>query len=219
MAVSTQDFDALTPVPYASVRNELQTGDILLFHSSDLGARAIEYFTNSLWCHAAFVLVLKDIDRIFVLESVDKIGVRMMPISLKINGIPDRPDPYPGKLLLARYKGFPSEDNARVGEMTRVALDRLGYPYSVEELARIAERIAARIIGKIIPGQLQESDAYICSEYVAMCYKAMGIQIVPDKDGFLAPADIANDPNVYAVHAITSDIPRNAAAQSAKTNT
>jgi hypothetical protein len=205
MAVTKEQFDALTPVPYLKARDDMRTGDILLFHSDNLGARAIEYFTDSLWCHAAFVLVLKDIDRIFLLESVDKIGVHMMPLSLKLNGMPARPNPYPGKLLLARYKDFPSEDSAKVGEMTKVALDRLGYPYSMEELARIAHRIALRMIGRFIPGSLEESDRFICSEYVAMCYDAMGIKLQPDKDGFMAPGDIANDPNIYAVHALTHD--------------
>ena len=161
MAVTTHGFDELAPVPYAKVRGELRTGDILLFHSSDLGARAIEFFTNSLWCHAAFVLVLKDIDRIFILESVDKIGVRMMPISLKINGIPDRPDPYPGKLLLARYNGFPSDDNARIGEMTKVALDRLGYPYSVAELAARVRALLRRSNGVAPPRQIELGDVKI----------------------------------------------------------
>ena len=206
MSVTTEEFGQLTPVAYASARSDLQTGDILLFHSSGLGSRTIEYFTHSLWCHAAFVLVLKDIDRVFIMESVDKIGVRMMPLSIKINGIPDHPDPYPGKLLLARHHDFPADDGKRVGEMTKVALDRLGYPYSTKELARIAERIAARLVGTFIPGKLQESDAYICSEYVAMCYQAMGIMIAPNKDGFLAPGDIAEDPKVFAVHALTNDV-------------
>lgn len=206
MTITTAEFEALTPVPYGKARPDLRTGDILLFHSGQLGSRVIEYFTHSLWCHAAIVLVLGDIDRVFIMESVDKIGVRMMPLSTKINGIPDRPSPYPGKILLARHPDFPADDPKRIGEMTRVALDRLGYPYSTVELARIAERIVARIAGTVIPGQLKEDDAYICSEYVAMCYQALGIAIQPDPDGFLAPADIANDPKVFAVHALTNDI-------------
>jgi hypothetical protein len=205
MAVTTQQFDAMTPLSYSRARPSLRTGDILLFHSSDLAARAIEYFTHSLWCHAAFVLVLRDIDRVLVLESVDKFGVRMMPLSTKLNGTREHPDPYPGKLLLARYQGFPSEDGKRIGEMTQTALDRLGYPYSTRELARIAERIAARIVGSFVKGELQESDAYICSEYVAACFHAMGIELQPDKAGFMAPGDIANDPKVDAVYSLVHD--------------
>jgi|GEM_PF-682014 len=205
MAVTAEQFRALTPTPYLKARADMRTGDILLFHSENLAARAIEYFTESLWCHAAFVLVLKEFDRVFLLESVDKIGVQMLPISHKINGMPARPNPYPGKLLLARYKDFPFDDGQRVGEMTKVALDRLGYPYSMAELARIAQRIALRMVGRFVPGNLEESDRYICSEYVAMCYATMGIHLQPDQDGFIAPGDIANDPNIFAVHALTHD--------------
>jgi hypothetical protein len=206
MAVTKAQFLELDPLAYAAARGDMQTGDILLFNSKDLGARIIETFTKSLWCHAAFVLVLKDIDRVFLLESVNKIGVRMMPVSIKLNGIPGKQHPTKDKVLLARYQGFPHEDGKRVGEMTKVALDRLGYPYSLQELAMIAERIAQDIIGEVSKKKYtSQKNAYICSEYVAMCYQAMGIQIVRNKAGFMSPADIANDPNVFPVHALKPD--------------
>ena len=90
--------------------------------------------------------------------------------------------------------------------MTRVALERLGYPYSPMELVKIAERIAAGLAHRLVPGQLQENTRYICSEYVAACYQAIGITIRPDKQGFIAPADIASDPKVNAVLSLAPDV-------------
>jgi len=183
----------------------MRTGDILLFSSPGLSSGMIEHFTDSLWSHASILLVLKDCNRVFIMESIDKIGVRMMPLSTRINGLAGEIPPYNGKLLQARHKDFPTDQVDPVEQLTRVALERLGCPYSPAELVKIAERIAAGLIGRTLPGQLNENGRYICSEYVAMCFQSIGISILPDKEGFMAPGDIARDPKVDAVSALTPD--------------
>jgi len=206
MTVTTAEFEALTPIPYSQARAQMRTGDILLFHSSGLGSALIEYATHSLWCHAGFVWNVEHIDRVLLLESVDTYGVRSMSLSNKINGSTASPKPYPGKLLLARHQDFPHPAPAAdVRKMTGFAIDRLGFPYSTEELARVAERIAAGMAGISVRSQLDPTRAYICSEYVAKSYEAMGLTLAPDKAGYIAPADIANDPKVFAVCAICPD--------------
>ncbi len=206
MTVTTAEFEALPVLPYSQARQKMVTGDILLFHSSGLGSQLIEYATHSLWCHAGFIWNMEDIDRVLLLESVDTYGVRAMPLSNKINGSLASPKPYPGKLLLARHKAFPyPADPKALGTMTGFAIDRLGFPYSPEELARVAERIAAGLAGIQVRGLLDPTNAYICSEYVAKCYEALGITLAPDREGYIAPADIANDPDVEAVCAICPD--------------
>lgn len=206
MTVTTAEYDALPLLPYSEARRQMRTGDILLFHSSGFGSRLVEWATDSLWCHAAFVWNMERIDRVLLLESVDTYGVRCMALSNKINGSLADPKPYPGKLLLARHQDFPHPaPEAGIHKMTEFAIDRLGFPYSSEELARVALRIAKGMAGVPVRGELDPTSAYICSEYVAKCYEAMGITLAPDKDGFIAPADIANDPKVFAVCALGPD--------------
>ncbi len=205
MPVTTQEFEAMKAIPYSQARQDMRTGDILLFHSSNLGSLGIEYFTHSLWSHAAFIWNMTDIDRVLLLESVDTYGVRAMALSNKINGSSAAPKAYPGKLLLARHKHFPATDLAKVRTMTEFAIDRLGYPYSPLELLKIGARIGAGLVDQTVPGILEPENAYVCSEYVAKCYGAMGIALAPNKEGYLAPADIANDPDVFAVCAICPD--------------
>ncbi len=89
--------------------------------------------------------------------------------------------------------------------MTRFAIDHLGYPYSPAELVRIASRIALGLADIELPGELQPTSAYICSEFVAKCYEAVGIELAPDKRGFMAPADIAADPNIQTLMALCPD--------------
>lgn len=213
MAVTTEQFEAMTPIPYSQAREGLRTGDILLFHAKNFPDDAIELATHSLWCHAGFIWRLPDVDRILLLESVDKYGVRAMPLSTRINGDAAHPKPYPGKLLVLRHVDFPAEpDNDKIKAMTGFALDRLGYPYSPAELAAIAARIVAGVAGLTLPGRLDPKNGYICSEYVAKCYEAMGIALAPDREGFIAPADIANDPGVFAVYSVTPDVAADAAS-------
>lgn len=206
MAVTSQEFLAMEPVPYSQIRPQLRTGDILLFHSTAMTSGVIEHFTDSLWCHAAMVWNLQQIDRVMLLESVDTYGVRAVRLSSKINGCPPSPAPYPGNLLVARHADLgQGMSDAQAHAMTDFAVDRLGYPYSPTELVQIGLRIAAGLVGEKLPGALSPKNAYVCSEYVASCFAAIDIQLQPDPQGFMAPADIARDPKVQALYSITHD--------------
>jgi|SRR5579872_2897064 len=206
MAVTTAQFEALPLTPYAQARPQLRTGDIVLFHSTGIPSELIEHFTNSLWCHAAIVWNIQPIDRVMLLESVDTFGVRAVRMSSKVNGCPPSPAPYPGKLLVARHRQLAQGmDDNQTHTMTDFAVDRLGYPYSPIELVRIGLRIGAGLMGETLSGHLQPKNGYVCSEYVAGCLSAVGVNLTPDAKGFMAPADIANDPNVDPLFLLTHD--------------
>ena len=129
MAVSTEAYKALARTSYSAARPSLRTGDILLFHSVALGSLSIELGTHSLWSHAALVWRLSDIDRVILLESMDTVGVRTMPMSTRVNGCAASPTPYNGGLLVLRHPGVPEKiDDVRVRMMTQFALDRVGFP-------------------------------------------------------------------------------------------
>jgi len=206
MAVTTAQFEALKPIPYAKARRKLRTGDIMLFSTKGGFSSVIEHFTDSLWSHSAIIWRAPEIKRILLMESVENVGVRAIALSNRINGSAADPKPYGGQLLVVRHKAFPHPaPAAKVAAMTRFAIDRLGYPYSGEEVAKIGLRIAAGLAGHDLPGELEPHNAYVCSEYVAKCYDAVGIDLAPDKEGFMAPADIADDPEIEAVCAVRPD--------------
>jgi hypothetical protein len=206
MAVTAEAFLAMPQTPYAQVRDQLQTGDIALFHSVNLGSEIIELGTGSLWSHAALVWRLPSVDRVMLLESMDTVGVRVMPLSTRINGCSAAPTPFNGKLLIARHDDFPDPPPPdKLHHMTQFALDRVGFPYSFHELHQIALRIALGMAGKIVTGRLEPTDGYICSEYVARCFSAIGVELAPDQKGFIAPADIADDPKVRALYSVRPD--------------
>lgn len=203
MAITSQQFESMPPIGYLEIRNQLETGDILLFHSTGFPELAIEWGTNSLWCHAAFIWRLEDLNRVLLLESMDKVGVRCMPMSTQVNGNAASPTPYPGKLLVLRHAAFPAKPNMdKVIGMTAFALDRLGFPYSNEEIKEIVWRIAEGLAGHIETDRLNPKNQFICSEYVAKCYEEMGVKLAPDREGFIAPGDIARDPHVQGLFSL-----------------
>jgi hypothetical protein len=208
MAVTKADFMAMTPQPYSQVREQLLTGDILLFSSVGGFSTVIEEATDSLWSHAGLIWRVGEpgLDRVLILESIENVGIRAVAASSRLNGTPASPRPYGGHLLLARHRGLPQPTPAAtVLAMTRFGIDHLGYPYSPVELLRIASRITLGLLKLSLPGELQPTTAYICSEFVAKCFDAIGIDLAPNREGFMAPGDIGADPDVVAVLALCPD--------------
>ncbi len=201
MAVANSIFTDMPAGAYDAARPLIRNGDIALFSGQEGMSKMIEHFTDSVFCHVGFIWRMDDIDRIMLLESVEVVGVRMLPLSAKINGGLSG-KPYNGKMLVARHDDFPPPGdnfNKAFGEMTKVAIDRLGCPYNAEEIGLIAANIAAGLAGIHMPDFLKPENAYICSEYADICYRALGIQIARKQADFIAPADFANDPKVKPV--------------------
>jgi hypothetical protein len=201
---------AMTPQCYSQARGQLMTGDILLFSSVGGFSTVIEAATHSLWSHAGFIWRVGEdgLDRVLILESIENVGIRAVAASSRLNGTPAAPKPYNGHLLVARHRRLPQPTPpAMTMAMTRFAIDHLGYPYSPEDLVKIASRISLGLVGISLPGELTPTKAYICSEFVAKCFDAVGIDLAPDREGFMAPADIAADPDVTPVLALRPDPP------------
>ena len=143
-----------------------------------------------------------------VLESVESVGVRTVPLSRYLTNYSNTGRGYRGGIAIARHRDFPT-DNPVPANFTRRAVDLFGYPYDNDAIARIALRITAHSIANALTrafgGQAAQSaampddDEYICSEYVQECYRSVGIGIKPNRVGYVSPADIAELPEVSLV--------------------
>jgi hypothetical protein len=67
--------------PYAEIRDEIRSGDLLLCQGRDLFSRLIQWATKSPWSHIAIAFEVQSVNRIVVVEAVEKIGVRCVPLS------------------------------------------------------------------------------------------------------------------------------------------
>lgn len=171
-------------------------------------SRVIRWATASPWSHVALAFRLPDIERIIVLECVETLGVRAVPLSGFIARTSGGIEPYPGAILLARHDklaGIAEEEPLK--RMAGFAFSRLGDRFSNTEMLKIALRIALGRLPVKTPRSLGPADEFICSEYVARCLEAVGVKVPWDGLGFVAPADIAADPGLRPIAQIDTRNP------------
>src|SRR5579871_3856759 len=200
MAVPADALQQFKPQPYKAVRAMVRDADLLLCSTSHAFARLIRWSTRSPWSHVAMAFRLEEIDRVIVLECVEKIGVRAVAFSNFVRKSPFGREPYPGRILLARHAGMGAKSRQKpLRRMAAFAFDRLGDRFSQAEMAKIALRIVLGRFNVKLHPSLGPNDEFICSEYVAKAFQEVGIEFPWDGCGFIAPSDIAADPKVTAI--------------------
>jgi hypothetical protein len=196
--------DNTTPVvPYDDLRAQIKDGDILLCSGTGAFSTLIQKATNSIWSHVGFLMWLPtNPPRLMILESVESIGVRSVPLSSYMSNYNGSGAGYPGRMLVARRSDF--GDRALTPNFINFAVDRFGWPYANEDIVEIAAAVASHgVIGNLKPDDGTKR-TFICSEYVDACYRAVGIVVPWDRFGFIAPADFADDPTVVPVAILDS---------------
>lgn len=202
MTLAVKRFPRARAVDYKAFRGEIRSGDLLLCSGSGLFSRMIQAATGSVWSHVGFVMRLDYIDRVMVLESLEPLGVRTVPLSKYLHDYDSNGTPYPGGLAIARHAAFEEiaqqENRAALRKLGQFAVDLFGYPYDSTEIARIAARIAASHLPfrGADKRALKRDREFICSEYVWECYNSLGIHVSYDEKGFVAPADFAKEKDV-----------------------
>ena len=196
-------LETLKPESLAALTPRIQNGDILLCSGHDAFSRLIGWSTKSPWTHVALAYHSPSLGGIMVFEAVQKIGVRTVPITTFLRQSSTGKTPYPGKIVLARHDDFAKAHGKAESETAKkfadYAVAKFGQPFSGLEVAKIGLRIALGRFERRLPKTLGPKDEFICSEYVARCFAAVGIKIHWDRLGFIAPADFANDPKVKAI--------------------
>lgn len=193
-------LERLAPRPYQELRPTIRTGDLFLCSGRDVFSRMIRASTRSPWSHVAIALRLDEIGRIMALESVAKLGVRIVPLRSFVSAASSGRQPYPGRILLCRHHGFQASVTPEaVTRMVHFAVDRFGAPFAGREVLKIAARIALGALDIRMPPMLTPDDEFICSEYAARCFEEAGVRIPWDGLGFIAPSDFAADPRMEAL--------------------
>lgn len=192
--MGTKKFEGLDKKRYNDVRQDICTGDIFLASGNYAISRMIAHFSDSMFSHVGFVFTWKT--RILVLESVEDDGVRAVPMSQYVSDYENSGEPYNGRLFLAKYNT--SLDTNKVNLMLGKAADSLNKKYDKEEIARILARVTIGL------GKHSDNNAYICSEFVDICFKEVGIVFPRDPTGFIFPEHIAADVNVTPKFEITA---------------
>jgi uncharacterized protein YycO len=189
-----KDIDLITipKVKYPALRQTVQAGDLLFYSGEDEVSRLIRRATQSLWSHIGIIFKIENLDRILLLESVESMGVRLIPVSRYIKNIEneDNEGKYDARLVIARHQALKPE---QVNPFINFGIDQISRPYDLAEIKRIIERIQK---GK---GKIIRDESYMCSELVYECFAKVGIEIPYNELGFISPQDIWIEENIQVV--------------------
>lgn len=174
---------ALKTHKYKDVRTQINSGDILLCSGNSYMSKKIRQVTESKWSHVGFLVWINSPEKhLMVMESVESLGVRMMPFSNYLDNYNGDGKKYDGEIAIARHEDFKEEYTNRLSSF---AYKLVGNHYNLGQLGRIAGRIAI----KKPRDPLKYDNEFICSEYVQHCFRSVGIEIPANEGGFISPAD------------------------------
>ena len=105
---------------------------------------------------------------------------------------------------MARHRDVKQQN---IINLSKTAIDLLGYPYNTQEILRIVARISMHTLGRVVTPDPLSSREFICSEYAYICFKSIGAAVEYNPLGFVAPADFAGSEKVTGISFIdTSNV-------------
>ena len=190
--------------PYADIRHELDTGDLVLFRGHTLFSRLIQRATRSEWSHVAMVLRLPEYDMLALYESTglgslpDMIsgevrrGVQLVPLSERVRACN-------GAIAVRQLKGVTLGPHERTALMA-LRRELRGRPYerSLVDLVRAAYDGAGG-------ASAEDLSSLFCSELVAEAYQRLGLlgDGVPSSE--YTPADFSAHSPLRLAHGTLGD--------------
>lgn len=175
---------------YESVRDELDTGDIVLFSGKGLISAGIKWSTSSRWSHVGMILKLPEYDFVTVWESTTlsstndldtnsaRKGVQLVPLSARISD-------YDGAIAIRRLLGAAHTGDS-VKSLMQFRREVAGRPYEESEL----ELIKSAYDGPLGKNK-EDLSSLFCSELVAEAYQRMGLVTYAKASNEYTPADFS----------------------------
>jgi hypothetical protein len=169
---------------YQDLREQMKTGDLLLFRGNRLLSGVIERLSDSPYSHVA--IVARWHDRVVAFQA-DLRGVEVLPASTMVCK-------YSGKVDWWALKPELRERSFKEDALFDTALTLLGIKYGYWRLLELGGRI---LLGRTLnPKDAHATpDSLFCSEFVSRCYRnASGDLLDVNKtanDASTSPADFA----------------------------
>ncbi len=171
---------------YSVVRDQLKTGDIVLFSGSGVVSNVIKWFTKSDWSHVGMVIRSDEHDMLLLWESttlskiktvngVERQGVAIRPLSEVING-------YDGKVAVRKLIHKLTTDDIKI--LAKFREEVKGRPYEESKLELF--KSAYDWIGG---ANDEDLSSIFCSELIAEFYQRIGIIESYTSSNEYTPAD------------------------------
>ncbi|MDJ0780330.1 MAG: YiiX/YebB-like N1pC/P60 family cysteine hydrolase [Desulfosarcinaceae bacterium] len=159
---------------YAAYRDQLKTGDIVLFSGKGGISAGIKWLTLNRWSHVGMVLILPEYDFVCLWESttLNRIedldtgryckGVQLVPLRARVQQ-------YDGDIAVRQLEGVNIVPD-HVQELMRLRAEMRDKPYEQDKL-----ELAKAAYDGPFGGNTEDLTSVFCSELVAEAYQRLGL--------------------------------------------
>ena len=159
---------------YKDIRDDLKSGDIVLFSGKGGVSEWIKWFTRSAWSHVGMVIKSEEIGSVLLWESTTLSDLTDIQTGKAVRGVQlvgmrDRVDTYSGEKIAVRQlsKSLSKEQIATLGSLRSKFA---GKPYEESKIELL--KAAADML---LPENREDLSSLFCSELVAEAYQRMGL--------------------------------------------
>jgi hypothetical protein len=165
---------------YEAMRQEFRTGDLLFFSGDHWLSGLIRWRSKSAWSHVGMVVRIEELDRVFLIESILEVGVRMLPLSFIYKDYDGKNKPYKGRVAWARHDLL-ANDLVKQRAVKEFCVDNLSKQYDRKEYWRILWRSFWGF------DNFFHDEKYTCAEYIYEAFKHANIELPKEKGVFISP--------------------------------
>lgn len=175
---------------YSAIRNELKTGDLVMFSGKGAFSDIIKYGTLSKWSHVGMILHIPEYDFLTVWESTTLSDVKDLDTGLPRKGVQlvplsDRVQKYSGEISVRRLQGDDLPKNS-LRKLMDLRKELRGKRY---------ERSKVELFKSAYDGPLghnkEDLSSIFCSELVAEAYQRLGLLTEEKSSNEYTPADFS----------------------------
>ena len=180
------------PTLYQNIRNDLKTGDLVLFAGRGLVSATIKYSTFSKWSHVGMIINMPEYDFVTVWESTTlskamdlethapRSGVQLVPLSARVRT-------YNGEIAVRQLEGL-EPNHIDVNGLMELRKEVSRRPYEQSKL----ELIKSAYDGPFGHNE-EDLSSLFCSELVAEAYQRMGLLSEQKPSNEYTPADFSQE--------------------------
>lgn len=165
----------------------IYNGDILFCSGTSAISKEIKKVTKSEFSHVGLLFTYKVGTQkvVFVIEAINPV-ISIIPLEQYFVNYKQTGKAYPGKLFIGRLDGGLTLEQSAL--IHKCAVAQIGKNYDNASILKQA-------FNYLFKTNLQDKDTHrlICSELVAMAYKAAKIPMLKDDCGFCTPGSIGKD--------------------------
>ncbi|MEC8325898.1 MAG: YiiX/YebB-like N1pC/P60 family cysteine hydrolase [Pseudomonadota bacterium] len=175
---------------YSLVRDDLKTGDILLFSGNGFFSKVIKFATRSKWSHVGMVYKNRESGILFVYESTSISNVTNVDSGEPLNGV--QLTPLSKRLRL--YNGVVAVrklENASLNDDAQAAIEQLMYEFEGKPYEEDKLELAKSALDLISIENEEDLSTLFCSELIAEVYQRIGLLDEDKPSNEYTPADFA----------------------------